>query len=113
MEEMVLTTVLWTTGNGPRAFAADFFFEVLVCASGMDTERLWSRTQGYKVSVELLIKERTAYGRATSRSSLFAAISSPSRLFQFSRTSADGAHPRMPGWMRPANLTWGMCRLVQ
>ncbi len=56
---------------------------------------------------------RVTHGRATSRSSVFAAISSASRVFQFSSTSADGAQPRMPGWMRPANLTWGMWRLVQ
>ncbi len=56
---------------------------------------------------------RATHGRATSRSSVFAAISSASRVFHFSSTSADGAQPRMPGWMRPANLTWGMWRLVQ
>ena len=50
-------------------------------------------------------------GCATIRSSLLAAISSPSRLFHVARTSADGAHPRMPGWIRPANLTCGMCLL--
>lgn len=44
-------------------------------------------------------------GWATILSSLFAAMSSPSRLFQVSRTSGDGAHPRIPGWIRPGNLT--------
>ena len=53
------------------------------------------------------------HGRATSRSSLFAAISSPSRLFHVASTSADGAQPMMPGWIRPGNLTPGMCRLLQ
>lgn len=52
-------------------------------------------------------------GWATMRSSLLAAISSPSRLFHVARTSADGAQPRIPGWMRPGNLTCGMCRDVQ
>lgn len=53
-------------------------------------------------------------GRATLRSaSLLASMSSPSRLFQVARTSADGAQPMMPGWMSPANLTFGMCREVQ
>lgn len=50
-------------------------------------------------------------GSATSRSaSLDAAISSPSRLFHVAKTSAEGAHPRMPGWMSPANLTCGIWR---
>ena len=52
-------------------------------------------------------------GRATSRSNLLAAARSPSRLFHSAKTSADGAQPRMPGWMRPANLTCGMWREVQ
>jgi hypothetical protein len=47
------------------------------------------------------------------RSSLLAAISSPSRVFHVDRTSAEGAQPRIPGWMRPGNLTWGMWREEQ
>lgn len=41
VEEKPLTAVLWTTGNGPRAFAPDFLCEVLVGASGVNAERLW------------------------------------------------------------------------
>jgi len=68
-------------------------------------------------------------GWATIRSSLLAAISSPSLVFHVLRTcadqswvwismmdrltSAEGAHPRIPGWMSPGNLTWGMWREVQ
>ena len=51
--------------------------------------------------------------KATSRSSLLAEISSPSRLFHVARTSAEGAHPRMPGWINPGNRTCGMCREEQ
>lgn len=48
-------------------------------------------------------------GCATSRSMwAHEEISSPSRLFHSARTSAEGAQPRIPGWMRPGNLTWGM-----
>lgn len=53
-------------------------------------------------------------GSATSRpSSLELAMSWPSRSFHVARTSGEGAQPRMPGWMSPANLTCGMCRDVQ
>lgn len=37
----------------------------------------------------------------------------PSRSFHVLRTSGEGAQPRMPGWMRPANLTPGMWREEQ
>lgn len=40
-------------------------------------------------------------------------INSPSRLFQSSRTSGEGAQPRTPGWIRPAKRTPGMCREEQ
>jgi hypothetical protein len=40
-------------------------------------------------------------------------MSSPSRLFHNSRTSAEGAQPRIPGWMRPAKRTPGMWREEQ
>ena len=40
-------------------------------------------------------------------------ISSLSRLFHVVRISADGAQPRMPGWMRPAKRTPGICREEQ
>lgn len=36
-------------------------------------------------------------GFATSRLVVLAAINSPSRRFHSARTSADGAHPRIPG----------------
>ena len=53
-------------------------------------------------------------GWATTRLwSVFAAISSPSRRFHSARTSAEGAHPRIPGWIRPANRTWGIWREEQ
>lgn len=53
-------------------------------------------------------------GCATMRSAtVFAAISSPSRRFHSARTSAEGAHPRIPGWIRPAKRTCGMCREEQ
>lgn len=52
-------------------------------------------------------------GLATSRLVVLAAISSPSRRFHSARTSADGAQPRIPGWMRPAKRTWGICREEQ
>lgn len=52
-------------------------------------------------------------GCATIRSVVLAAISSPSRLFHVARTSADGAQPRIPGWMRPGNRTPGICRVEQ
>ena len=40
-------------------------------------------------------------------------ISSASRLFHSARTSAEGAQPRIPGWMRPAKRTCGMWREEQ
>lgn len=53
-------------------------------------------------------------GRATSRSMCEqASIRPASRSFQILRTSGEGAQPRMPGWMRPANLTPGMWREEQ
>lgn len=53
-------------------------------------------------------------GCATIRSStVFVAISSPSRRFHSARTSADGAHPKMPGCINPAKRTCGMCREEQ
>jgi hypothetical protein len=108
--------MLWAAGDGPRPFTADLLRQVLVGAPRVDAERLWSGNPEIHVSARCIqrsFESRPSYGRATSRSSLFAAINSPSRVFQLLRTSADGAHPRMPGWMSPANLTWGMCRLVQ
>ena len=53
-------------------------------------------------------------GLATSRlRCVWVEISSPSRRFHSARISADGAQPRMPGWMSPGNRTWGMCREEQ
>lgn len=49
-------------------------------------------------------------GCATTRVSDVVEISSASRLFHSARISGDGAHPKMPGWMRPAKRTPGMCR---
>jgi hypothetical protein len=40
-------------------------------------------------------------------------MSSPSRLFHVERTSAEGAQPSIPGWMRPAKRTPGMWRELQ
>ena len=47
------------------------------------------------------------------RSSLVVLMSSASRRFHSARISAEGAQPRMPGWMRPGNLRWGMWREEQ
>lgn len=53
-------------------------------------------------------------GCATIRSSIvFAEISSPSRRFHSARTSAEGAHPKIPGWIKPAKRTCGMWREEQ
>jgi hypothetical protein len=54
-------------------------------------------------------------GSATTRECVCAqaSISSPSRLFQVARTSAEGAQPRIPGWIRPAKRTPGMWREEQ
>ena len=41
------------------------------------------------------------------RLSSVVAISSASRLFHSARTSAEGAQPRIPGWMRPAKRDVG------
>ena len=44
------------------------------------------------------------------RSSFVVLISSDSRRFQSARTSAEGAQPRMPGWIRPGKRTCGIWR---
>ena len=50
-------------------------------------------------------------GWATTRlESVLALMSSPSRRFHSARISAEGAQPRMPGWIRPGKRTCGMCR---
>lgn len=49
-------------------------------------------------------------GSATTRSSVFAEMSSPSLLFHSARTSGEGAQPRIPGWISPAKRTPGICR---
>jgi hypothetical protein len=113
----LLTSVLWTSRYSSRAFAADFSLQAVIRAASMYAERLWSaQVQQWSHQLTFLAPTggiRETHGRATSRSSLLAAINAASRVFHLSSNSADGAHPRMPGWMSPANLTWGMCRLVQ
>lgn len=99
---------------GPRSLAADPLRQLPVGTSRVAAQ--WLRTGRCVSQGAQAFKPSTlwdTHGRATTRSRVFVAINSASRLFHVSRSSADGAQPRMPGWMRPANLTWGMCRLVQ
>lgn len=128
--DITIPAVFRTSGHGSGSFLANLFFQSRIGASGVDVQGLRSTRHDHitaKVSVFMIHttteiskddtekeNEEVTHGKATSRSfSLLLATSSASRVFQVSRTSAEGAQPRMPGWMSPANLTWGMCRLEQ
>ena len=52
-------------------------------------------------------------GCATMRFKSVVLMRSASRLFHFARRSAEGAQPRIPGWISPGKRTPGMCREEQ